>query len=155
MDIDEMRSLLGQLTALMKENKLTELEIEQDGLRVHLKKEDCKPARDSGGGVAAPLVQPTSNGAGADSGQPSPDTGLHTITSPMVGTLYRAASPDADSFVEIGDLVDEDTVVSVIEAMKVFNEIKAECEGKVVDILIGNGEAVEFGQPLFLIEPTK
>ena len=155
MDIDEMRSLLEQLTALMKENKLTELEIEQDGLRVHLKKEDCKPARDFGGGGVAPLVQPAPNAAGAETGQPPPDTGLHTITSPMVGTLYRTASPDADSFVEIGDLVGEDTVVGVIEAMKVFNEIKAECEGKVVDILIGNGEAVEYGQPLFLIEPVK
>jgi acetyl-CoA carboxylase biotin carboxyl carrier protein len=70
----------------------------------------------------------------------------------MVGTFYRAASPDADAFVEVGSPVDEDTVLCIIEAMKVMNEIKAETKGVVSDILVENGEPVEFGQPLFLLK---
>ena len=71
----------------------------------------------------------------------------------MVGTFYRAASPDADPFVEVGQSVGDDTVICIIEAMKVMNEVKAETNGKIVEVLVENGEPVEFGQPLFLIEP--
>jgi len=150
MDIEDIQKLLAQLATMMKENKLTELEVEQNGLRIHLKKEGER------------IVTPPAEAAfiaqnPAAPGQPAPasyDSGLHSITSPMVGTLYRGPSPDAENFIEIGDTVTEDTLVCIIEAMKVFNEIRAECEGKVSDILVGNGEAVEYGQPLFLIEPT-
>jgi acetyl-CoA carboxylase biotin carboxyl carrier protein len=72
----------------------------------------------------------------------------------MVGTFYRSAKPDAEAFVEAGDEVAEDTVLCIIEAMKVMNEIKAEMKGRVERILAENGEAVEFGQPLFLIRPA-
>ena len=153
MDIEDIQKLLTQLAAMMKENKLSELEVEQDGLRIHLKKEDGKI-------VAAPAAPPAMAAPGpadeAAASVPSTyESSLTTISSPMVGTLYRASSPDADMFVEIGDTISEDTVMCVIEAMKVFNEIRAECEGRVADILIGNGEAVEYGQPLFLIEPIE
>jgi acetyl-CoA carboxylase biotin carboxyl carrier protein len=72
----------------------------------------------------------------------------------MVGTFYAASAPEADAYVEVGDIVDEETVVCIIEAMKVMNEIKAEIKGKVVEVLVNNGEPVEFGQPLFLIDPS-
>ena len=71
----------------------------------------------------------------------------------MVGTFYTAASPDAAAFVKVGDAVDKETVVCIVEAMKVFNEIKAETSGKIEKILVENGQAVEFGQPLFLVKP--
>lgn len=78
---------------------------------------------------------------------------LLVIKAPMVGTFYRAPSPDAPPYVEVGDPVKEDTVLCIIEAMKLMNEIKADCRGKVVKILVENGQPVEYGQPIFVIEP--
>jgi len=77
------------------------------------------------------------------------------IPSPLVGTYYRSPAADAPSFVEVGDEVDTDTVLCIVEAMKVMNEIKPEIEGRIVEILVENGQPVEFGQPLFIIEPTQ
>ncbi|SNR73653.1 acetyl-CoA carboxylase biotin carboxyl carrier protein [Lutibacter flavus] len=76
------------------------------------------------------------------------------ITSPIIGTFYRKPSPDKDVFVEIGDNVNEDTVVCMVEAMKLFNEIEAEVSGKIVKVLVEDGTPVEFGQPLFLVDPS-
>jgi acetyl-CoA carboxylase biotin carboxyl carrier protein len=76
------------------------------------------------------------------------------FTSPMVGTFYRASSPEAEPFTQVGASFGPDTTICIIEAMKVMNEIKAETSGRVVQILVQNGEPVEFGQPLFLIQPT-
>jgi acetyl-CoA carboxylase biotin carboxyl carrier protein len=78
---------------------------------------------------------------------------LHEIASPMVGTFYRAPSPDSAPYVELGQKVTPDTVVCIIEAMKVMNEIKAETTGTIVEILVENGKSVEFGQPLFRVKP--
>lgn len=78
---------------------------------------------------------------------------LHKITSPMVGTFYAAPNPDADPYVTIGSKVKENTVVCIVEAMKLFNEIEAEVKGEIVDILVENGQLVEYGQPLFLVKP--
>lgn len=77
---------------------------------------------------------------------------LHKITSPMVGTFYQAPSPDAEPFVKKGSVVTKDTVVCIIEAMKLFNEIEAEVNGEIVDILVEDGQLVEYGQPLFLVK---
>ena len=76
------------------------------------------------------------------------------ITSPIIGTFYRKPSPDKPMFVEVGDMVNEDTVVCIIEAMKLFNEIESEVSGKVVKILVEDGTPVEFGQPLYLVDPS-
>jgi acetyl-CoA carboxylase biotin carboxyl carrier protein len=81
------------------------------------------------------------------------DAGLIAIKSPMVGTFYSSSSPDAKPFVSVGSAVDEETDVCVIEAMKVFNNIKAECRGKIARILVTNGQTVEFSQTLFLVKP--
>lgn len=83
------------------------------------------------------------------------DPTLYKITSPMVGTFYRAPSPDSPPYVQVGDKVEPDTVVCIVEAMKLFNEIEAEVKGEIVEILVENEQLVEFGQPLFLVKPTE
>lgn len=78
---------------------------------------------------------------------------LHKISSPMVGTFYQAPSPDSDPYVKVGDTIESDTIVCIVEAMKLFNEIEAEVEGEIVEVLVKDGELVEYGQPLFLVQP--
>ncbi|MFD2446011.1 acetyl-CoA carboxylase biotin carboxyl carrier protein [Bacillus sp. CGMCC 1.16607] len=78
---------------------------------------------------------------------------LHKITSPMVGTFYQSPSPDADAYVKVGTKVSKDSVVCIVEAMKLFNEIEAEINGEIVEILVKDGQLVEYGQPLFLVKP--
>lgn len=102
-------------------------------------------------GGAAALVTNGSDVAG-ETGAARHDGGLHKIVSPMVGTFYRAPAPDAPPFVNPGDRVDEKTVVCIIEAMKLMNEIEAEVKGVIVDVLVENGQLVEYGQPLFLVK---
>ena len=105
----------------------------------------------------APQVAPSPPVVAASGAAPSEadDTaGLVAVSSPMVGTFYSAATPDADPFVKSGDSIGEDTVVCLVEAMKIFNEIKAECSGTIQKVLVSNGDAVEFGQDLFLVKPS-
>src|SRR5690606_7693708 len=83
------------------------------------------------------------------------DPTLHKITSPMVGTFYQAPSPDSPPYVKVGDKVEPDTIVCIVEAMKLFNEIEAEIKGEIVEVLVKNEQLVEFGQPLFLVKPTE
>ncbi|MCX7766092.1 MAG: acetyl-CoA carboxylase biotin carboxyl carrier protein [Candidatus Sumerlaeia bacterium] len=109
--------------------------------------------------IEKPAEVSSANPAGApvDTAKSPPQTReeekLLVIKAPMVGTFYRAPSPDAPPYVEVGDPVKEDTVLCIIEAMKLMNEIKADCRGKVVKILVENGQPVEYGQPIFVIEP--
>ena len=155
-NMDELRELIG----LLRDNGLAELELENEGFRVRLR-------RDSGLGESshaahpapAPAPAPT---APASSGPAHPgtqattaaaqDQDLHIISSPIVGTFYRSASPAADPFVKIGSNVENETVVCIIEAMKLMNEIQAETTGEVVKIYVENGQPVEYGQPLFGIQ---
>jgi acetyl-CoA carboxylase biotin carboxyl carrier protein len=117
---------------------------------VHVGLNPAPPVHASSGGPAAALT-PSSKAAPP----PSPSTeGLHAFKSPMVGTFYRAPSPEAAPFVSVGDKVDEHSTICIIEAMKVMNEITPDKGGEVVSIEVENGEAVEFGQPLFLIRPA-
>jgi acetyl-CoA carboxylase biotin carboxyl carrier protein len=142
-DIEAVRQLL----ALMGEHDLAELEIEQGDTVVRLRK----------GTAVAPIpvvpipapVLPAAPATAARAGEEK----LPTVNSPMVGTYYASASPEAPPFVKVGDRVGEDTVVCVIEAMKVFNEIRAETAGTIEKILARNAQAVEFGQPLFVVRP--
>ena len=145
MDLRKIKSLVE----LMNENALAEVDLEEEGMKVRLKKFGA------GVHVGAPAVHAApvpAASAGAPAAKPAP-TGEKgpSIQSPMVGTFYRAAAPGAKPFVEPGGKVGKDTVVCIIEAMKVMNEIKAECEGTVEEVLVQNGQAVEFGQPLFLL----
>ena len=100
-----------------------------------------------------PAALPAAAEAAGASPEPAPvSSNLLDVTSPMVGTFYLASSPDAEPFVRVGDRVTEDSTLCILEAMKVMNEIKAELSGSVVEILAQNGQPVEFGQPLFVIE---
>ncbi len=140
MKIDQIKAIAEIVSA----NELTELKLESEGFTLEIKR---------GASVVA-AVAPTVVAAPAPVAAPAAEPGAArvTIDSPLVGTLYRAPSPDAAPFVKIGDKVNADTVVCIVEAMKVMNEIKAEKSGIIRDILVENGSAVEFGQPLFVIE---
>ena len=158
MDSEGVRKLIQELISVMEGSKLSELEVEVDGARIRLQKESAK-AKPEVVTVAAPAVnggQILSSQApqgAAPSSEEAPSKYRH-ITAPMVGTFYAASAPDADAYVEIGDIVDEEAVICIVEAMKVMNEIKAEMQGKIVEVLVNNGEPVEYGQPLFLIDPS-
>ena len=138
----------------MEARHLEEIEVEQGDVRIRLRKGGAPP-------VAVPIVAAPAAAANPQAARRRPrgrkgrpEANLVKITSPMVGTFYRAASPDAEPFVNEGDHVTPEQVVCIIEAMKVMNEIKAEMEGEVVSILIENGESVEFGQPMVTIRRT-
>jgi len=155
-DEKTMRELIAELIDLMNKNDLAELEVEEEGSRIRLRKAEGSTERPviisaSAAPSEAPAEQPRPAAKPENS---PPAQNLITIKSPMVGTFYRAPSPDADPFVDTGDAVTEDAVVCIIEAMKVMNEIKAECKGSMKEILVADGEPVEYGQPLFLVEPA-
>jgi len=150
----ELRKL-RELVKLMKENDLCELDLRDKDEQVTLKRPGADgPVYAAQPPAAAPVASPAAAPPAANAPAADQDAGLVKITSPMVGTFYTAPSPDADDFVNVGASVDKNTVVCIIEAMKVFNEIKAETTGKIEKVLVDNGQAVEFGQPLFLVKPN-
>jgi acetyl-CoA carboxylase biotin carboxyl carrier protein len=135
---------IRKLVALMEEHGLVEVEVEQENLAVRLRK----------GGAEAPVVQAAVPVAPARAAAPAAEAAsLPTINSPMVGTFHASSSPEADAYVKVGDHVTDESVVCVIEAMKVFNEIRSEMSGTIENILVKNTTPVEFGQPLFVIRP--
>ncbi len=142
--------LIEEMLQLMESRGLVELEMEHQGLRIRLKKAQANPAphvMEYVSGVPQPILP--------SSGKPVEGSEHRKIIkSPMVGTFYRAAAPDAPPFVEVGQDMEVGQVVCIIEAMKVMNEIKSEAAGRVIEVLMQNGDAVEFGQPLFVIEPS-
>ncbi|MCM8799562.1 MAG: acetyl-CoA carboxylase biotin carboxyl carrier protein [Candidatus Omnitrophica bacterium] len=148
MNIKEIKELIN----IMNENGLVELEIEKEGMRIRIKKP-------SGTSEVVPSViiekQPQTV-AGVTKEEPLekvlPKKTVE-IKSPMVGTFYRAPSPEAPPYVEIGSIVEPGQVICIIEAMKLMNEIKSDIKAKILEILVDNAEPVEFGQPLFLVEP--
>ena len=142
------------LGRMMKEYDLSELKVELKDCNVSLRRGDktvAAPVVVAPAPVAAAPVAPAA-AAPAAPAAPAAAAPAKTIDSPLVGTFYRAASPDSDAFVNVGDRVTADTVIAIIEAMKVMNEIKAEKSGVIKEILVENGQPVEFGQPLFVIE---
>jgi acetyl-CoA carboxylase biotin carboxyl carrier protein len=148
-DIKEIKAIID----LMKKHDLSVFEIEKEGFRLKLQRGSSAPhgtAAMSGAGAAA-------SKAGSAAVEPPPaaksieSVPLKEIISPMVGTFYRAGSPDAPPFVEVGKPVTEETVVCIIEAMKVMNEIKSETSGVIAEVLAENGKPVQFGQALFKV----
>ena len=162
---------LKELIRLMVENELTEIDLKDEKETVSLRREGSQapvvqvspapvapapaPAPAAPAPVPAPTAPPTAPPA-AQASEPSPaDTSnLEQITSPMVGTFYSAAKPESPAFANVGDTVSADTTVCIVEAMKIFNEIKAEQSGVIEKVLVSNGDSVEFGQPLFLVRPA-
>ena len=137
----------------MKKNSISEFELEREDFKVKLKRGYNTAHAQSEDGPL--LLAPPSAATGVpSSGQPSvPESTDANIASPMIGTFYRAPSPDASPYAEIGSEVDPDTVVCIIEAMKVMNEIKAETKGVITEILVDNAKPIEFGQVLFKVRP--
>jgi acetyl-CoA carboxylase biotin carboxyl carrier protein len=160
---------LKKLIDLMRKAELTEVDIEQEGLKIKLRKGkepqvtvlpaaapapvvlgDHPPSTSSGRALPPPPAPPAVPAAPA---APAPAAGGLSINSPMVGTFYAAPAPDAPTFVKEGDRVEVGKTVCVIEAMKLMNEIKAEVAGRVTKVLVENAQPVEYGQPLFIVEP--
>ena len=132
---------------------VSDLEVERGGLRVRLRRQESgAPAQSQE--VTVPGADQT-RGVFPAEGKPSvkSDEGLITVTSPIVGIFFRSASPEAEAYVEVGSYVRKGQVLCIVEAMKLMNEIESEYDGRVVEILMENAKPVEFGEPLFLIEP--
>jgi acetyl-CoA carboxylase biotin carboxyl carrier protein len=136
----------------MNENSLAEIEVEEEGTKIRLKRNNLDSIQTS---VQMPAVKPSLQQEGPTKYLTSKDdSGVAEVVAPMVGTFYTSA-PGADPYVSVGDDVVEDTVVCIIEAMKIMNEIKAETKGKIVEVMVENGTAVEYGQPLFGVETSE
>ena len=145
MDLKDIKAIID----LMKKNDLSVFEMEKEGFRLKLQKglgDQPIVVSTTAPALAAPAI---ANGPTATA--PAEGAALKDIVSPMVGTFYRAGSPDASPFVDVGTKVDEDTVVCIIEAMKVMNEIKAETSGVIAEVVAENGRPVQFGQALFRV----
>lgn len=153
---------IRRLVELMNEFDLSEIDLRQQDHRIRLRRGVEVPfveapapsAAPRAVAPAAPAPAPTTP-AKAEPAASADDKNVVAIKSPMVGTFYRSPSPEAGPFVKVGDHVGPETTVCVIEAMKVFNELPAECSGQIVAVLVENGEPVEFGQPLFRVDTSK
>ena len=154
MDLEQIKAIV----AMMKDNDLSEFSIEQDGLKIRIKRgaeefqqtitlPPAPPSPSSAASAPLPVAAP----APVAPAPVVPASDIKHVTSPMVGTFYLSPSPDAPPYVEVGQEVDAETVVCIIEAMKVMNEIKAEVKGVITEIVAENAKPVEFGQKLFAV----
>jgi acetyl-CoA carboxylase biotin carboxyl carrier protein len=151
----EQAAQIQQLADLLKRNHLTELEIERGGMRIRIRHEPAVRTATVQPAEAAHNQTASSGTTAAAQARPPADTdGQVTITSPIVGTFYRSPSPDADPYVEEGDYVKKGQVLCIVEAMKLMNEIESEADGRITKILAESTKPVEYGQPLFLIDPN-
>ena len=154
LNMDELR----ELADLIEARGFTDFEFENEKIRVRMSKNVVGPAPAAPPAVVQPTAAPapagpaTPNEAEPEAASTDADDDLHKITSPIVGTFYRSPGPDKDPFVDEGAEVSEDSVVCIVEAMKLMNEIQAEVSGEVVKIYVENGQPVEYGQPLFGIK---
>jgi acetyl-CoA carboxylase biotin carboxyl carrier protein len=145
---------IRRLVELMNEHELSEIDLRQSDQRIRLRKGGDPLVVGVPRGPAA-FGSPDAVAPAPSGPAPPSDEALVLVTSPMIGTFYSSASPDAAPFVKVGDHVGPTTTVCIIEAMKVFNEIPAETSGQIVAVLVDNGEPVEFGQPLYKVDPHK
>ena len=159
MDLKDIKAIID----LMKKNSITEFELERQDSKIRLKRglNGGTPAVQQDDSIptapvpAQPVIALSTIPPSASPAAPPPvPTGEVDIKSPMIGTFYRAPSPEAGNYIEVGSEVNVDTVVCIIEAMKVMNEIKAEVKGVITQVLIENAKPVEFGQPLFKVRPN-
>jgi acetyl-CoA carboxylase biotin carboxyl carrier protein len=151
LDLKEIKELI----ALMRKNDLSVFKMEKEGFKITLKKgTDFQPVVTSAPAshLAPSTALPVAPGDSGNPGSRANSPHLREITSPMVGTFYTAASPESPPYVAVGQEVSEDTVVCIIEAMKVMNEVKAECRGVIAEIVAENAKPVQFGQPLFRVK---
>jgi acetyl-CoA carboxylase biotin carboxyl carrier protein len=154
-DVFDVRKV-RKFIELMNEHDLSEIDLRQGDQRIRLRRGPETVAVSTSPAMGMPTSLAAAAGGAPGGAKPAAavDDGTTLIRSPMVGTFYSAANPESPPFVKVGDQVGPDKTVCIIEAMKVFNEIPAECSGKIVAVLASNGDAVEFGQPLFKVEPS-
>jgi acetyl-CoA carboxylase biotin carboxyl carrier protein len=146
-NVFDMERLL-QYVEFMKENDLTEIDLEQDGQKVRLSRGGvAQPIAAAPSPVVAAPVAPADDASADEEGEH-----IVTIDSPMVGTFYGSANPDSPAFIKVGDSVGKDTTVCIVEAMKVFNEIPAEISGKIVAVLVNDQDPVDCGKPMFKVD---
>lgn len=156
MDLD----LIKKLVKIIDASGVTDLEIEENGMKVKLAKKIRNTQVVSQTQIPLPSAQPVQQATETKAVEPEKSkkeaeeipSNLHEIRSPIVGTFYRAPGPDADSYVQVGSEVSSGSVLCIVEAMKLMNEIESDVSGKVAKILVENGKPVEYNQPLFLIE---
>ena len=162
--VQEMRELIR----LIDKSSISKFTYEKDDSKITIKKDASGTVADAPVQAEAPVAAPAVQKAEIQAPAPKVEAptaqaeaatestegleGVEEILSPMVGTFYRKPSPESDSYVEVGSKVSEDTIVCIVEAMKLFNEIEAELEGEVVEILVEDGDLVEYGQPLFRVK---
>ena len=158
MDLDEIKKILD----LMRENDLSEFELEQEGVKLRLRKNSGPQWSAQAPAMPAVAYAPPPGQASAAAAEPasqpltaaSEDVDLAIIKSPIVGTFYRSPDPEAKPFAEVGQMVKTGQTLCIIEAMKLMNEINAECDGEVVKVYVENGRAVHYGERLFAIRPV-
>jgi len=149
----EHRKEIEELVEILSQENLTEIEVERKDVRIRVRREISSVSSHQ----SSPTIVSSETGKSSEVEVEIPlgeSSRFLTVTSPIVGTFYRAPSPDADPYVEEGDLVKRGQVICIVEAMKLMNEIESETDGRVVKILIESGAAVEYGQPLYLIDPA-
>lgn len=148
-------NIIKKLIKILEASEVTDLEFEENGTRIKLaKKVRVSQAVSYSQNTSTSSMPQTTVSATKSEEKKSADenSGLHEIKSPIVGTFYRAPAPDADSYVQVGDDVSPGTVLCIVEAMKLMNEIESDVSGKIVKILAESGKPVEYNQPLFLIQ---
>jgi len=153
MDVRELKKIVQ----IMNDNDLAEVVVEEEGRMLKVRKHESRAADVVAAATPAPAVAPAPAPPQPAGEEPAPakeDSDLHEITAPMVGTFYSAPSPDSAPYVENGASVNAETVVCILEAMKVMNEIKSECSGTIAEICVENGQAVDYGQPLFKVRKS-
>lgn len=150
-NIDEIRELIR----MVEQSSIQRFELEQEATKLVIVKPASLPAVKpcAEGGDQEAAIPAAQLNMPAKTVEPSQAAGLQKILSPVVGTFYTAPEPGAEPFVKVGQKVTEDTVVCIVEVMKLFNEVEAEIKGEVAEILVKDGEFVEYGQPLFLVKP--
>ena len=153
-------ALLKKLIRIVERSSVDEIEVEEDGLRMRVAKNAHNNAQPAAAAVASAsaglpaVAQDGHQGAEVSAAPVKPEDSYHAIRSPIVGTFYRAPAPDADPYIEVGQIVQPKTVLCIIEAMKLMNEIESDVSGRIMKILVENGQPVEYNQPLFMIEPA-
>ncbi|MFZ7945191.1 MULTISPECIES: acetyl-CoA carboxylase biotin carboxyl carrier protein [Bacillaceae] len=164
---------IRELIKLVDQSSIDEFVYENDGSKIQMKKTTAaaivtqvtpapvvpqaapvaQPVPVTVAATSAPVQEAAQEAPKADEVKQADTANLHKITSPMVGTFYASPTPDADVYVKTGSTVTKDSIVCIVEAMKLFNEIEAEVNGEIVEVLVKNGQLVEYGQPLFLVKP--
>jgi acetyl-CoA carboxylase biotin carboxyl carrier protein len=156
MDLKEIQNLIK----FVSKSGVSEVKLEVEDFKITIKTGSDSPETTFVHQAPMAMQQvpvastPVAQAVPAEAGAVEEDSKYITITSPIIGTLYRKPSPDKPNFIEVGDTVQADSVVCIIEAMKLFNEIESEVSGKIVKVLVDDSSPVEFGQPLFLVDPS-